>query len=205
MNLSLRGFPSFLSARQGSWGGGASLSLGPLQRRPPPPPRWQAPRRCLPRLRCRPRGFLLLRSAPTDGAAASRGRQVRGRRRFRPRRKGPGGGGRWRTPSPCRPRRFHLRGLGGPPRGLIRRGCAWRTLNIWIPARPLPRPAPPGLRRCDPAARASRPRFSRKRGNPVSNLPRVRACALGNSHWLRPMLSPISQVGNLGSRTPQQS
>lgn len=45
--------------------------------------------------------------------------------------------------SPGRPPRFHLRCLRRPPRGLIRRGCAWRTLNIWSPARPLPRPAPP--------------------------------------------------------------
>ena len=160
--------------------------------------------RCLRRSRSRPLGFHR-RSTPTDGAAATRGRWVKGRRRFRPRRKGPGGGGAWRTPSPGRPRRFHLRGLGRPPRGLIRRGCAWRTLNIWIPARPLPRPAPPGLRRGDPAARASSPRFPRKRGNPRAKPPRVGPCALGNSHWLRLILSPTSQVGNLGPRTPRQS
>lgn len=186
--------------------GGASLSLGPLQRRPPvPPPPAGKPRAGACR-GCAAAGVASCFYSPPPqtgrqplGVGRSEGAAGSGRGGRDP------GGGVWRTPSPGWPRRFHLRGLGGPPRGLIRRGCAWRTLNIWIPARPLPRPAPPGLRRGDPAARASRLRFSRKRGNPASNLPRVRACALGNSHWLRPMLSPISQVGNLGSRTPQQS
>ena len=87
---------------------------------------------------------------------------------------GAGVGGLAHPPSPGRPPRFHLLGLSQPPRGLIRRGCAWRTLNIWIPGRPLPRPAPPGLGRRDPAARASSLRFVREPGNPAFSPPRAR-------------------------------
>lgn len=91
-------------------------------------------------------------------------------------------GGPAHPPFPGRPPRFHLRGLSQPPRGLIRRGCAWRTLNIWIPGRPLPRPAPPGLGRRDPAARASSLRFVREPGNPAFSPPRARPAPWGTAN-----------------------
>lgn len=151
------------------------------------PSRWRAPRRCLPRPRRRQR--ILHRSAPADRATATRGRMVRGRRRFRRRRRGPGGA--WRTPFPGRPPFFHLRGLRRPPRGLIRRGCAWRTPNIWIPAQTLPRPAPPSRARPPrPCGEASRPPFARVRGNPASNPRRARPApwetAIGYNQYCPP-------------------
>lgn len=78
------------------------------------------------------------------------------------------------TTSPGRPLCFHLRGLGQPSRGLIRRGCAWRTPNIWIPARPspaLPRPSR-ARRRRRPFPEGLQPGFARVRGNPACNAPR---------------------------------
>ena len=56
------------------------------------------------------------------------------------------------------------------------------ALNIWIPGRPLPRPAPPGLGRRDPAARASSLRFVREPGNPAFSPPRARPAPWGTAN-----------------------
>lgn len=57
---------------------------------------------------------------PSRQGGRLKGRRVTGSRRFRP----GGGAGAPRSPPAAR---FHLGGPGRPPRGLIRRGCAWRT------------------------------------------------------------------------------
>ena len=129
---------------------------------------------------------------------------------------GAGVGGLAHPPSPGRPPRFHLLRLSQPPSGLIRRGCAWRTLNIWIPGRPLPRPAPPGLGRRDPAARASSLRFVREPGNPAFSPPRSRPApwgtANGSDQYLRftggklspqdPSAEPGFKPTHVNSRAP---
>lgn len=182
MNLGLGGPPSFLSGRHGSEG--SPLSLRSCKN--DTLPLSGVPRAGVCRLR-----IFHPPSASADRAAATRGLRVRGRRRFRPRRRGLGGGVMAGKPPPPAGRRPFISAPRPAPTWLNQaRLCLADPVHL-DPRAALPHPAPPGLGCRDPAARASSLRFAREPGNPASNPPRARPAPWETAIGYDPYCSPF--------------